>query len=239
MKIAIFLLCYNEELLIEKSVQYYREKFPSSSIIIVDNHSTDGSVHLAIKNKCDVMTFNSGNQQNEAILRDIRNNIWKVAKEGWVIMADMDEWLEITEKELEEEEEKGTTIITTKGYNMIGNSKSKYLEDINLFELKEGVYDVNMSKRVLFKVPDVDICYDWGAHKCDPKGNIVYSEKEYILKHMNWLGEEYIVEKYRLRAIRNEIYRNPISFNGHYFTERDRLIEMYRGFDQNKIKIII
>ena len=239
MRISIFLLCYNEEILIEKTVRYYRERFPSSSIIIVDNHSSDRSVQLAINNKCDVLPFNSGNQQNEAILLDIRNNVWRVAETGWIIMADMDEWLEMTEKELEEEEQKGTTIITTKGYNIIGNSTTTTLEDINLFELKEGVYDVNMSKRILFKLPEVDICYSWGAHKCNPKGNVVYSEKEYILKHMNWLGEEYIVEKYRLRSERNEIYRYPISFNGHYFTERDRLVEMYREMDHNKTKVIM
>lgn len=240
MRISIFLLCYNEEILIEKTIQYYRERFPSSSIIIVDNCSTDRSVQIAIHNNCDVMSFNSGNQQNEAILLDMRNNVWKVAKTGWIIMADMDEWLNITEKELEEEEQKGTTIITTKGYNIIGNSRTKTLDDINLFELKEGVYDENMSKRVLFKLPDVDICYGWGAHKCNPKGNIVYSEKEYILKHMNWLGEEYIIEKYHLRTIRNQIYyhNNTISFNGHYFTEKNKLIEMYREFNNNKIKII-
>ena len=136
MRISIFLLCYNEEVLIEKTVRYYRERFPSSSIIIVDNRSSDRSVQLAINNKCDVLPFNSGNQQNEAILLDIRNNVWRVAETGWVIMADMDEWLEITEKELEEEEQKGTTVITTKGYNIIGNSTTYTLEDINLFELK-------------------------------------------------------------------------------------------------------
>lgn len=240
MRISIFLLCYNEEILIEKTIKYYRERFPSSSIIIVDNCSTDRSVQIAIHNKCDVMSFNSGNQQNEAILLDMRNNVWKVAKTGWIIMADMDEWINITEQELEEEEQKGTTIITTKGYNIIGNSRTNTLDDINLFELKEGVYDENMSKRILFKIPDIDICYGWGAHKCNPKGNIVYSQKEYILKHMNWLGEEYIIEKYHLRTIRNKIYyhNDTISFNGHYFTEKNKLIEMHREFNNTKIKVI-
>jgi glycosyltransferase involved in cell wall biosynthesis len=241
MKIAIFLLCYNEELIIEKTVKHYRDRFPSSSIIIVDNCSTDNSVRIAIRNKWDVIPFTSGNQQNEAVLLNIRNNVWKIANTGWIIMADMDEWLEITEKELEEEDQKGTTIIKTKGYNIIGDSKTTKLDDINLFELNKGVYDVTMSKNVLFKIPDVDICYSWGAHQCNPKGTVKYSDKEYILKHMNWLGEEYIVEKYRLRCERNQINRHKdfFSFNGHYFTEKNRLIEMYREFDQNKTKIII
>ena len=151
MRITIFLLCYNEELIISNAIQHYRDKFPNSSIIIVDNHSTDRSVRIAMDNKCDVMFFSTGGQQNEAILLDKRNNIWRVAETGWIIMADMDEWLEITEKELEEEDQKGTTIITTKGYNIIGNSNTTTLEDINLFELKKRINKIESSLFFLSK----------------------------------------------------------------------------------------
>jgi len=138
-------------------------------------------------------------------------------------MCDMDEWLEITEKDLINEEEKGTTIITTNGFNIVGNSKTIDLSDIDLFSLNEGVYNDNFSKRILFKVPDVEINFWWGAHTCRPLGNVKYSENVYILKHMNYLGAEYLVEKHRKRYVRNELMRYR-GMNGHYSNEQEKVI---------------
>jgi glycosyltransferase involved in cell wall biosynthesis len=235
MKISVFLLCYNEEILIDKAIRYYREKFPSCTIIIVDNKSDDRSIGIALSNKCELISFDTQGHQNEAILLRMRNNVWRIAESGWVIMADMDEWLVMTEKELEDEDQKGTTIITTKGFNIVGDSKTTTLDDVNIFEWKEGVYDEAFSKRVLFKIPDVDICYSWGAHTCNPIGNIKYSKKEYILKHMNWLGKEYTINKYKNRYERNKVLHNDGSFNAHYFLKREEIEQRYDNLYLNKV----
>ena len=116
---------------------------------------------------------------------------------GWVIMCDMDEWLDMTEEQLEEEDRKGTTIITTKGFNMVGESKKFDCSDIDLFEIKKGFYDENMSKRICFKYPEVSSIEFWyGAHLCFPQGHIVYSSESFLLKHYDILGEEYIIDKF-------------------------------------------
>lgn len=214
-KINIFIMCYNEEVLIEKTIDYYKNKFPSSNIYIVDNCSTDKSPDIAYGKGCAIYRFESNNQQNEVQMMSIRNSVWCDVKDGWVIMCDMDEWLEINENDLEIEDSKGTTIITTKGYEMIGNSKTLDLSDINLFDINRGCYRENMSKRICFKIPDVNINFSWGSHTCNPEGNIKYSEKEYNLKHMNYLGLNYIINKYEKRYSRND-YSRSICLNEHY-----------------------
>ena len=85
MKITIFLLCFNEEALIAHTIAHYRTQFPTCSIVIVDNGSTDRSVSIAVAHRADVTFFSSGHQQQEAIMRDVRNNIWKQAKDGWIL----------------------------------------------------------------------------------------------------------------------------------------------------------
>jgi hypothetical protein len=154
-------------------------------------------------------------------MRDVRNTIWKQAKDGWIIMADMDEWLVITEKELEEEDRKGTTILTTQGFQIVGDSQTAALSDVTyttLSDLRHGFLDEHFSKRVLFKIPEVDIRFGWGSHTCDPVGTVVYSERTYLLKHMNYLGLPYLLEKHRRRYARNEHSRSR-GMNGHYLND--------------------
>jgi hypothetical protein len=174
----------------------------------------------------EIKQFESSNCQNEDTMMYIRNNIWNDVTSGWVIMCDMDEWLEITENDLINEEEKGTTIITTNGCNIVGNSKTIDLSDIDLFTLNEGVYSDNFSKKILFKVPDVKINFWWGAHTCSPTGNVKYSERIYTLKHMNYLGLDYLVEKHRKRYDRNELMRYK-GMNIHYSNKKEKVIHEF------------
>jgi hypothetical protein len=142
-------------------------------------------------------------------------------------MCDMDERLDATQEELEEETRKGTTVITTQGVNMVGESKTADYSDINLFDIQKGFYDDNMSKRICFKYPTVSMEYWYGAHKCFPQGHVVYSEKTYFLKHYDFLGEEYLVEKHRKRWERNHLSRSN-GLNQHYFNEREKTMVVYQ-----------
>ena len=232
MKITIFLLCFNEETLIAHTIAHYRKQFPTCSIVIVDNGSTDGSISIAMAHRVDVTFFSSGNQQQEAIMRDVRNNVWKQAKDGWVIMADMDEWLMITEAELEEEDRKGTTIITTQGFQIVGDSQTTTLTDMSLADMCHGFLDEHFSKRVLFKIPEIDIRFGWGSHTCDPVGTVVYSTRTYILKHMNYLGLPYLQEKHQRRYARNAHSRSQ-GMNGHYLNDPDAVQREYESLSRD------
>ena len=235
MIVTIFLLCYNEELLLPLTLKYYRNKFPNATFVLVNNCSTDKSCDIAKENGMEIRSFDSGDKHCEVHAMRIKNTIWNDTN-GWIIMCDMDEWLDISEDELTKEDEKGTTIITTQGFNIVGDSKTIDLSDIDLFSLDKGFRDENYSKNILFKAPDVLINFWWGAHKCFPTGNIKYSENTYILKHFNYLGEEYLINKYFKRYERTE-YARSIGMNGHYTKDTHKLTNMYKELYNSRITI--
>ena len=230
MALHVFLLCYNEELMIPHTIQHYRSRFPQCSITLFDNVSTDGSVLLAESLGCRVIPYHTRGQQDEKHLIWVRSHMWKeyVPKEPcWVIMCDMDEWLDITEEELRAEEAKGTTVITTQGVNMVGESQRADHSDIHLASLTKGYRDANMSKRVCFRYPTVSMEYWYGAHQCFPQGHVQWSPTVYLLRHYDYLGEEYVVEKRRKRWERNALSRQ-MGVNGHYAKERETNVAVYR-----------
>ncbi len=229
-------MCYNEELLLPQTLKHYRDRFPTAQFVLVDNLSTDRSCEIAKENGMEIRPFDSGNKQCEEYMLHIRNTIWNDVSDGWVIMCDMDEWLDITEEELQQEQNNGVTIITTKGINIVGDSKTIDLSDIDLSSLSEGVWSDDFSKRILFKVPDVRINFWWGSHKCFPQGNVKFSERNYILKHMNYLGQEYLVEKHRKRYARNELMRYK-GMNNHYLNEHDKVVSVYKSIYDARVSL--
>lgn len=237
LQVNIFLLCYNEELLLPHAITYYKTKFPNCIITIFDNHSTDKSCEIAEQQGCRIKKFESGEQQNELTLMNVRSNLWKeFVTESWVIMCDMDEWLDITEEELLTEDQKGTTIITTQGFDMVGESHKEDLSDIDVFAIKRGFYSNHMSKRICFKYPNVAIEFWWGAHTCFPHGNPVYSEKTYLLKHHNWLGEEYLIRKHMNRYARNNLSRQQ-GMNEHYYNDNDKIRQSHKDYLATSVEL--
>lgn len=238
---SIFILCYNEEVLIPHTIKHYKENIPNCKITIMDNKSTDNSIKIAKELGCDIIEWSSDrwNGIDDKKYVEIKNNCWKNAKDGWIIMCDMDEWLCITEKELEEEKNNGTTILKTEGYEMMGESKEVLLNDIDLFSIKKGLFNKMLSKKLCFHKPDIkEIKYNCGAHRCNPSGNVKLSEKIYIIKHMNYLGEKYYVDKILKRHERNKYQREKTNkLAGHYNTNIVQMKERYKKF-LNKSKNI-
>jgi len=198
--INIFILCYNEEVLIEHTILHYKNNFPNCNITIFDNESTDNSVKLATNLECKIISWNSNNHIDDFKYQEIKNNCWKNIKEGWIIMIDMDEWLCIKEEELEYEKQNGTTIITTKGFEVVGESIGLDLKDINLHKQNKGFHNDYESKYVCFLREKIDeMNYGIGAHKANPTGIINYSKDVYRLKHMAILGLEFYKDKQKKR----------------------------------------
>lgn len=205
MQISIFMLCYNEEILLRHTINHYKKCFSNVNFTIYDNCSTDNSVKIAKELGCKVISFNTGGILNEHALTKIKNNSWKNAESKWVIVIDLDEWLCVTDKDLEEEELNGTTILSVKGYNIISNSKMEDLSDINLHTESNGIYHHPESKNVCFRADIINnMGYSHGCHKSSPISKspfdkIKFSNKNYLLKHMDTLGLEYKIAKNKIR----------------------------------------
>ena len=237
MKINIFLTCFNESLILPSTIKHYKALMPSCSITIYDNESTDNSIELAKGLGCEVVTFSTGNNFDEKSLTIIRNTCWKNISDGWIIVADMDEWLCITEEELQQEVSNGTTIISTRGVNMIGESIMADLSDITLSEITKCKDEINYSKRAcFFRSAIVDMNFTGGSHFCFPNGQIKYSLKSYIYKHMNYLGLPYLTEKY-IRNFKRSANMRTTGAGVHYKDNIDEIKELYLSHLNNSYEI--
>lgn len=230
--IFIYLMCYNEELLIENSIKHYYNKFPNAIITIMDNYSTDNSVKIAREYKCNIYKWKPDENNtyiNQLAYLELKNYIWK-GKKTWVIICDMDELLEINEQILKEEEKEGTTILKVDGFQIVSTSKCKRLSDLKLSELNRGYYDNVFSKNICFNGKYINsINYSPGAHKCKPVGIVKFSKKHYILKHLNFLGAPYYYNKIDIRFRRKNIEQSlKNNWSRHYTDNKKRVRSKYR-----------
>ena len=196
----IFILCHNESVLLPQTIAHYRTRIPNCDITIYDNYSTDDSVNIAKAHGCNIIQWESpvhGNGQiDDMEYINIKNNCWKHLTDGWVIVIDMDEWLCVTQDELDIEKNEGTTILNVVGLNMISDSKMVDLSDINLHEIRNYIAHQPENKNLCFLKESIDeMNYVPGAHSCDPRGRVQYSSNRYINKHMVLMGVEFYTNK--------------------------------------------
>lgn len=228
MDINIYLLCFNESALIPHVVKHYKKYLPSCNITIYDNESTDDSVKIAKALGCSIISWNSNNSIDELKYLVIKNGCWKHVEKGWIIVADMDEFLCVTEDDLNKEQKLGTTILSIEGYDMIGESETHDLSDIDLQEIKKGVENINESKKLCFLRENIlDMNYFPGAHYCTPCGNVKYSSKTYINKHMAALGLKHFTNKYITRYDRAENMRK-LGWAAHYSNDIIEIQDIYK-----------
>ena len=181
----IFILCHNESVLLPQAITHYRNYFPQSTITIIDNESTDGSPEIARLLGCQVVSV-SGNLTELA--SNIKNNCWANIKD-WIVVADIDEWLCITEQELEHEVQNGTTILQTRVLEMIGESKNEHLTDINLHRIPRYIDNNCLNKPICFNSNYVSFSQG------NPAGRVKYSNGRYVIKSMVFLGLPYYTKR--------------------------------------------
>jgi len=143
-------------------------------------------------------------------------------------MADMDEWICITEKKLDEEQLLGTSILCIKGLNMIGESATRNLVDINLHTVKKYVENDMESKHICFlrdKITSMN--FGPGSHTCKPIGNVKYSSSIYINKHMDAPGLAFLKNKMIQRYNRSAFNRSN-NMSTHYTNDVKKIEERYK-----------
>lgn len=199
MKIEVFICVWNEIDILEKVIQHHFEY--ADKVTILDNYSTDGSAELAKAWNCEVIQY--GNKFfDDSENQRIKNNVWKGSDADWVIVCDADEVLLCTDPclqtvcyALEYFKEDGVTIVKTIGWQIMSNEMPKY----DLLEITNGYEFSNYAKNIIFNPKAIkEINYNPGAHRCDPVGDVVWSEDPlYVLHYKHIGGVERTIKRYK------------------------------------------
>lgn len=191
-------MAYNEELLLQFMIDHYRSRFPDCHIVVNDNESTDRTKEIALSNNCEVLTYSTNSLVDDIKLRDLKNNCWRSAKTDWVLVCDVDELLDINEKDLENEDQLGSTIIKSEGYTMV-NMEDNY----DFINIKHGIRDTQYDKFFLFNKKKVlNINYECGAHQANPSGLIKFSNTAYKLYHWRFIHPDLTIIRNKMTAPR-------------------------------------
>lgn len=186
MKIETFAIAWNEERAIDQYIEWYNF---ADKITILDNHSTDKTVEIALAKGCTVIPYGT-NEQNNKIMLETKENCWKGSTADWVIVGDIDEFI-YHPNLLNLLANTEATIIRCKGYQMVS-------EQIDLYKnVKEGTHWDLYDKCICFKPTKItEMNWESGCHRCHPRGEVRFLENEVKLLHFNLIGREAVQNRY-------------------------------------------
>jgi hypothetical protein len=170
-------MMWNDIHLLPFTVQFYKKRFSADylQITIYDNESQDGSAELARALGCRVMTHSTSNEFKDGAHMRIKNECWKDSKADWVIVADMDEWVDIWPSDLTRWEELKVTTVQTRGMILVWPN-----DTMDLTEPVRGIWGdmadggaKNYGKPCLFDRRSVtNIRTSVGGHTADFAGEV-------------------------------------------------------------------
>lgn len=208
---TIFTITYNEELMLPHFIKHYRNRFPDCGIIIYDNQSTDNTIKIAEEHGCYVMPYITGGKLSDTGYLNIKNNCWK-GVEGWVIVVDCDELLDINEAQIKDLSTHGCTMVKATGYNMVNIN-----DDLDIEAMRYGVRAPSYDKTCCFNASRIkEMNYGPGAHSCSPVGLQRYVTHDFIMWHYKYINMDYMIKRHAHFANRLSDENIQRGYGAHY-----------------------
>ncbi len=243
MKIHVYTLCWNEEVILPYFLKHYETI--AEKIIVYDNKSTDNSLNiLRAHPKVEIRIYDSNNQIRDDLYLGIKNNCWKEARDkaDWVIVVDADEFIYHVDLYgfLEDHLLQGITLFKPKGYLMV-SEKLPTTKGMIYEEIKTGIPQEASSKPVIFNPNKIEeINFSAGAHSCNPTGEVNLYESSGNLKllHYKVLSLDYLLTRSRQCKERLSDINKQNNWGKHYTV--DEQIKTQKFFERlEEAKIII
>lgn len=232
--ITIYTISYNEELMMPFFIRHYRKMFPGCRIVIYDNQSDDKTFEIAMSfGNVIFLPYDTGGKLSDETYLKIKNNCWRGAETDWVLIADVDEHLQINQWSLEKESTNGVSIIRAHGFNMVNLA-----DDLNIEGITHGVVAPSYDKFYLFNKAKIrDINYGAGAHRASPVGQIKFSEP-YHCFHYKYVNIDYMVKRHAHFASRLSDDNKKRGYGVHYQFGEERIKNEFKEARKNAIKLI-
>jgi glycosyltransferase involved in cell wall biosynthesis len=224
--IETYIVAWNEAETIHLTIKHYQA---FSKVILYDNFSDDRTREIALEMGCEVRMFGRKGELNDAEYLKVKNRSWKGSKADFVIIVDADEILQ-------EPKDFTGTIWKTKGFNIYSHDVPRE----NYSEIMTGHWDDNYSKTVIFSPKKLtDINFTYGAHKSDPKGEVVYSPEVLTLFHYRAIGgPERMVKRHAQYRKRMGYLNRTLGLGSHYLYDDNRRRKEWNEYYQKSFEYL-
>lgn len=229
MKIEVIAICWNEIELAPFFVRHYKSF--CDRIIVYDNGSTDGTDIVLKKLGCEVRHF-GGEELDDREYLKIKNHSWKGCEANYVIVCDFDEFLYHPDIKnyLQWHKDKMVSIFETQGIDIFSQHLPKL--GTSILSLNSGLLSPSYSKRVIFS-PDIDeINFDYGCHKSNPQGKLVWDKSRNlkVLHYRNIGGSSRLVKRHRLYQERMCEYNKKKGLGVHYLRTEEQITSDFNRY---------
>jgi hypothetical protein len=224
MKIEVFVICYNEEILLPFFLRHY-ERF-ADRITVYDNYSTDRSPEICREHpKVNLIQYDSGNEIRDDIYLDIKNNCWKKSDADWVVVCDMDEFL-VGFNWLQEIDNNGVTVISPDWWEMFSETIPASNQGKQIYEMvNKGVNLGQATKSIIFKPAKIrEIGYNAGCHSFLAEGEVnLLRTGDMKILHYKHISLQYVLGRNTLFASRLSKINIENSWGYHYNFLREKV----------------
>ncbi len=230
LKVELYCTTYNEEYLLPYMIEFYKGNIPCIEFHFYDNGSTDRTKEIIISTGCNLHSFNTGNEIRDDLLTQHKNECWKSSNADFIIVCDTDELVNISESCIANL--KGN-IAAHNAYDMIGSESPK--------DVCNGLRNPVCDKVFGFKPKEIEFMnFGVGAHSCSPvakEGFTVEQYEVFPMYHMRYLGEDYIVNRYKEYSSRLSQINKQHAWGWHYSKSEEEIRNEYRDLLSKATKV--
>lgn len=228
MKIAVYTICWNEEVILPYFIRHYKQY--TDDITIYDNESSDRTVEIAESQGCQVKKLISNNKIREDLLTDIKNRCWKEKRKDkydWVFIVDTDEFIYHRNliDILEKSKKLNISMLKPYGFQMISQHIPK--DDKQIWEISRigccSLKDISKSC-ILSPTRILETNYSAGSHSCSPVGFVRHCSNSGILMlHYSHLSLNYVLDRYEKKKQRLSDLNLENNWGYHYLKSKEQI----------------
>jgi glycosyltransferase involved in cell wall biosynthesis len=238
MRIEVYAICYNEEVMLPYFLRHYSQM--CDKIVIYDNYSTDRSDEICRQNpKVELIKYDSGNQIRDDIYLEIKNNCWKNSKADWVIVCDIDELLVQLNAAADLN---NWTVVMPDWFEMVADRLPDIKEDQIYYDnnYNQGVSQGQISKCIMFRPGAIkEINYHPGAHGIDAVGDVrVLHTSDFGILHYKYLSAEYVIARHAMYRQRLSDINKRLKWGVHYNNSVREITDAWNGLWERKQKVL-
>lgn len=246
--VHVYSLCWNEELFLPYYLDHYGKI--ADRITVYDNHSTDRSVEIIeSRPRTHVIPYDTGDQINDEIYLELKNNIWKQSRgvADWVIIVDIDEILYHAhlDRLLAQAREDRYHLLNPTAYHMVSRQYPTYDGRPITARVKKGFIQRDWGKQAIFDPIRIqEINYAPGAHQSDPVASSpirIWHSADHRdslkLLHYKYIGLDRLKQRHRQCEERLS-QANYAKNMGLHYKKWPRLDELFVGYEQKARRVL-